>query len=71
MAFNIASPYGPRARRSQRFVLLWLAAFLLVGFMTYYLATRHRDASSTYAKMIIHGEHVDVGRSSPKMEVID
>lgn len=36
------SPYARPPRRSKRLVLVWVGAFLLAGFLTWYIASRSR-----------------------------
>ncbi|KAI1256771.1 hypothetical protein MGN70_001897 [Eutypa lata] len=49
------SPYGPRPRRSPRLIKAWIAALAIVVLIMYYMMTRHRDTTRSYANMLAHG----------------
>jgi hypothetical protein len=49
MARMLYSPYGPRARRSPQVIILYMACFLLILFLTWYLTTRHPETARSYA----------------------
>lgn len=53
MARNFYSPYGPRPRRSQQLVLLWVVGFIAILIMTWYLTTRHGESTRTFASGIL------------------
>lgn len=42
------SPYAPRRRRSARLVAVWLATFLFVLWMTWYVTSRQRERAVPY-----------------------
>jgi len=50
MARSLYSPYGPRPRRSGVLVLLWMATFLFILFVTWYITTRHGETAREYAR---------------------
>ncbi|RYP45348.1 hypothetical protein DL768_008285 [Monosporascus sp. mg162] len=52
---KIYSPYGPRPRRSPRLVKAWIAALVLVGLLTYYVTSRHRETTRAYASKLTRG----------------
>ncbi|EMR65859.1 hypothetical protein UCREL1_7162 [Eutypa lata UCREL1] len=49
------SPYGPRPHRSPRLIKAWIAALAIVVLIMYYMMTRHRDTTRSYANMLAHG----------------
>ncbi|KUI55244.1 hypothetical protein VP1G_02640 [Cytospora mali] len=51
MAPSLWSPYARPPRRSKKLVLLWVGTFLFIGFVTWYLSSRHRMANS-YAEVL-------------------
>lgn len=48
------SPYGPRPRRSNQLVILWVIAFFALLAMTWYLTTRHKETTSKLASELLH-----------------
>ncbi|RYP64379.1 hypothetical protein DL771_008773 [Monosporascus sp. 5C6A] len=51
---KIYNPYGPRPRRSPRLVKAWIAALVLMGLLTYYVTSRHRETTRAYANKLTH-----------------
>ncbi|KAI1333983.1 hypothetical protein F5Y15DRAFT_403394 [Xylariaceae sp. FL0016] len=49
---KIYSPYGPRPRRSARLILIWVAVLLMLFLLTFYLASRENEQTTSYAKML-------------------
>lgn len=52
MAPSLWSPYARPPRRSKKLVLLWIGTFLLIGFLTWYLATRHARMTNSYEDVL-------------------
>jgi hypothetical protein len=55
MARTFISPYGPRPRRSNFLVVLWMACFVGIVLMTYYITTRHRATARAIGAEIVKG----------------
>ena len=51
----LISPYSPRRRRSARLVIIWLATFLLVLWLTWYVSTRHAERAKPYLDELLLG----------------
>ena len=51
--YGYFSPYAPRHRRSTRLVLIWIALFFFILYVTYYL-TRHSDETKPYVEELMH-----------------
>ncbi|XXG97705.1 hypothetical protein Hte_004012 [Hypoxylon texense] len=72
---NMYSPYGPRPRRSARLVLLWMAILAVALVATFYLTTRERGATASYAGPRVPGgddekgakEEEEAGRGIARM----
>ncbi|KAK3387231.1 hypothetical protein B0H63DRAFT_558792 [Podospora didyma] len=47
------SPYGPRPKRSPKFVFLWVACFLFILFATWYMNSRHGDTVKQYSGRVV------------------
>lgn len=58
MARNFVSPYGPRPRRSNLLVAIWMACFAGVVVMTWYISTRHPDKARTITAEFVKGRVV-------------
>lgn len=52
MAPGLWSPYARPPRRSKKLVLLWISTLLFIGFMTWYLATRHNQMANSYEDVL-------------------
>ncbi|KAK0626099.1 hypothetical protein B0T14DRAFT_509156 [Immersiella caudata] len=50
---NMYSPYGPRPRHSARLVVLWVACFFFIVFLTWYLNSRHGGKAAEYTSKIV------------------
>ncbi|KAB5528154.1 hypothetical protein GE09DRAFT_1292853, partial [Coniochaeta sp. 2T2.1] len=55
MARNFISPYGPRPRRSNFLVVVWMACFAFVVLMTWYISTRHGGRARAITAEIVKG----------------
>ncbi|KAH8903972.1 hypothetical protein BR93DRAFT_930591 [Coniochaeta sp. PMI_546] len=59
MARNFISPYGPRPRHSNLLVAIWMACFVGVIVMTWYISTRHSDKARAITAEFVKGRVVD------------
>ncbi|KAK4122605.1 hypothetical protein N657DRAFT_681608 [Parathielavia appendiculata] len=48
------SPYAPRRPRSPRLVLIWVSTFVFILWMTWYIATRHKERAAPYVEEFMH-----------------
>ena len=55
MARNFISPYGPRPRRSNFLVIIWMACFVFVVLMTWYISTRHSERARAIGAEFVKG----------------
>ncbi|KUI67827.1 hypothetical protein VM1G_03514 [Cytospora mali] len=75
MAPSLWSPYARPPRRSKKLVLLWVGTFLFIGFVTWYLSSRHRMANS-YADVLTDAPPKEAAvedasnSSAPQTEII-
>lgn len=55
MARTFISPYGPRPRRSNLLVVVWMACFVAIVLLTWYISTRNSDRARTIKAEFIKG----------------
>lgn len=58
MAPKLYSPYGQRPRRSNQLVVLWVACFVAILVMTWYITTRHKETAKSYTSEFVMGGRV-------------
>ncbi|KAI1101896.1 hypothetical protein F4804DRAFT_314571 [Jackrogersella minutella] len=66
---KLYSPYGPRPKRSAQLVLIWMAILVVALIITFYLTTRERGVTSSYAGMRLHDEVEKMGGTEPAVGV--
>lgn len=55
MARTFISPYGPRPRRSNLLVIVWMSCFAAIVLLVWYISTRHPDQAKAFKAEFVKG----------------